>query len=213
LQPRVKHLLRTRFRRKTQPDRQLTRSPLFARGSQLLCRRLRDGSIPMESDENQAMYPSSRHAKITGDFAEAMVLYWLSKSGHECARVDHTGIDLIASKPKMGLFMGISVKSRCRRPGTEGDSVKLLPLDVQKARKACEAWRLIPYFAIVVDAAATIRGFLISADHLEASYSRKGKVGYWRMSKRDLANYAKDLQVKSFSLQWQIFEGDNLEGP
>ncbi len=34
---------------------------------------------------------SSRHSKITGDFAEHLVLYWLSKYGFECAKVDHTG--------------------------------------------------------------------------------------------------------------------------
>ena len=39
---------------------------------------------------------SSRHSKITGDFAEGFVLYLLSKRGFECARVDHMGIDLIA---------------------------------------------------------------------------------------------------------------------
>jgi hypothetical protein len=35
---------------------------------------------------------STRHSKITGDFAEALVLYWLSRDAFECARVDHTGI-------------------------------------------------------------------------------------------------------------------------
>src|SRR5262249_20687715 len=56
---------------------------------------------------------SSRHSKIAGDFAEALVLYWLSKYGYECARVDHTGIDLIAREPD-GPVMGISVKCRDR---------------------------------------------------------------------------------------------------
>ena len=67
---------------------------------------------------------SSRHAKITGDFGEALVLYWLSKYGFECARVDHTGIDLIARNPHTQELMGISVKSRsrnvaCRTQGHE----------------------------------------------------------------------------------------------
>jgi len=48
---------------------------------------------------------STRHSKITGDFAEALVLYWLSRSGFECARVDHTGIDLIARNPDTNEFM------------------------------------------------------------------------------------------------------------
>jgi Holliday junction resolvase-like predicted endonuclease len=60
---------------------------------------------------------SSRHSKITGDFAEAPVLYWLSKYGFECAKVDHTGIDLIARNPNSNELMGISVKSRSRNTG------------------------------------------------------------------------------------------------
>jgi hypothetical protein len=62
---------------------------------------------------------STRHAKITGDFGEAAVLYWLSKYGIECAPVDHTGIDIIARIPHTQEIMGISVKSRSRREGKE----------------------------------------------------------------------------------------------
>jgi hypothetical protein len=62
---------------------------------------------------------SSRHPKITGDFAESIVLYWLSKHGFECARVDHTGIDLIAKNTIRNELMGISVKGRSRYLGTE----------------------------------------------------------------------------------------------
>jgi len=46
---------------------------------------------------------SSRHSKIAGDFGEYLILYWLSKYGFECARVDYTGIDLIARNPKTGM--------------------------------------------------------------------------------------------------------------
>jgi hypothetical protein len=52
---------------------------------------------------------SSRHSKIAGDFGEALVLYWLSKYGFECAQVDHTGIDLIARNPYRNEVMGISI--------------------------------------------------------------------------------------------------------
>lgn len=50
---------------------------------------------------------SSRHAKITGDFGKALVLYWLSKYGFECAAVDHTDIDIIARNPHNHRIMGI----------------------------------------------------------------------------------------------------------
>ena len=67
----------------------------------------------------------SRHSKIKGDFAEGHILYRLSKRGFECARVDHTGLDLIARNPHTEELMGISVKSRfaqCRlgdQPGAD----------------------------------------------------------------------------------------------
>ena len=57
---------------------------------------------------------SSRHSKITGNFAESLVLYWLSKYGFECALVDHTGLDVIARNSHTNELMGISVK-----PGRE----------------------------------------------------------------------------------------------
>ncbi|MBK8382508.1 MAG: hypothetical protein IPL16_11595 [Ignavibacteria bacterium] len=65
------------------------------------------------------IYKSTRHSKITGDFAEGLVMYWLSKHGFETARVDHTGIDLISKNPITKELMGISAKSRSRSPGTE----------------------------------------------------------------------------------------------
>lgn len=55
---------------------------------------------------------SSNHAKITGDFAEHLVMYCLSKAGHECAHVQHVGIDIIAAQD--GQRLGISVKGRSR---------------------------------------------------------------------------------------------------
>lgn len=79
---------------------------------------------------------SSRHSKITGDFAEALVLYWLSKHGFECARVDHTGIDLIARNPHTAELMGISVKSRSRNPGTERTVLRI-------DRGSCPSWILL----------------------------------------------------------------------
>ena len=52
------------------------------------------------------MLKSSRHSKITGNFGEALILYWLSKRGFECANVDHTGIDLIARRARESRLFG-----------------------------------------------------------------------------------------------------------
>ncbi len=78
---------------------------------------------------------SSRHSKITGDFGEALVLYWLSKHGFECARIDRTGIDLIARNPHTSEVMGISVKGRSRNPGKEDTTVRIAKKIYKKLRK------------------------------------------------------------------------------
>src|SRR5262249_17028526 len=86
------------------------------------------------TNKSNTMEKSSRHSKITGDFAEVLVLYWLSKYGYECAWVDHTGIDLIAFKGSER--MGISVQCRSRYPGTEKRSVSVHKFE--KARVPCK---------------------------------------------------------------------------
>lgn len=75
---------------------------------------------------------STRHQKIIGDFGENVICNWLSRSGFEVTRVDHTGIDIVAYNPGTDERLGITVKSRTRRPGTERESVNLL--SYQKGR-------------------------------------------------------------------------------
>jgi hypothetical protein len=144
---------------------------------------------------------STRHSKITGDFAEALVLYWLSKYGYECARVDHTGIDLIARHPTSPEVMGISVKSRSRYEGTEKVSVNLPPDGFEKARRACEAFGCVPYYAVVVDGAEAIHGFLVPLTHLlEIAGGSPDGMRYWLMADRNLAAYLSDPLVQRFEL-------------
>src|ERR1043166_5110523 len=82
-------------------------------GAQKLKRRPATAAVlayRLTPEHSMEVIKASRHWKITGDFAEGLILYWLSKSGYECARVDHTGIDLIAADPEGKHRMGISVK-------------------------------------------------------------------------------------------------------
>ena len=144
---------------------------------------------------------SSRHSKITGDFAEGLVLYWLSKYGYEAARVDHTGIDLIARSRDATEYIGISVKCRCRYEGTEGASINLPADGFDKARRACEWFGgCVPYYGIVVDGASAIRCFLLSVAHLEELVGTAGGMRYWQMSERRLRQYAADPQIRRFEL-------------
>lgn len=144
---------------------------------------------------------SSRHSKITGNFGEYLVLYWLSKHGFECAHVDHTGIDVIARNPTSGELMGISVKSRCRMPGTERDHLNLFTRDFVKAREACESFRCVPYFAIVVDDAQRVRVMILPLTHLQDEYGGGPKVLAWQMSDKRLARYCADPAIKRFELR------------
>ena len=141
---------------------------------------------------------STRHAKITGDFGEILVLYWLSKYGFECALIDHTGIDIIARNPDSHEIMGISVKSRCRGEGTEGDYVSIPNDNFDKAEAACYNFGCIPYFAIVVDAVETIRGFILPMARLLRIYPKGKSALGWKMSKRHLEQYAQDPDIKTF---------------
>jgi len=143
---------------------------------------------------------SSRHRKITGDFGESLVLYLLSKTGFECARVDHTGIDLIARRPDSREVMGISVKSRCRSEGTEGTSININKDDIKKAKKACTAFGCKPYFAMVVDERGLIRVFLISVKNMLKLRPGGIKVAAWSMSDREIQRYRDNRKVKWLEL-------------
>jgi hypothetical protein len=144
---------------------------------------------------------STRHAKITGDFAEAVVLYWLSKYGFECARIDHTGIDLIARNPRTKEVMGISVKSRCRREGTEDEYLSIPNDNFAKSEAACVAFGCVPYFAIVVDGADTIRAFIIPAARLREYFPPRKRASGWKMTYAYLQRYAEDTLIMGFEFK------------
>ena len=146
------------------------------------------------------MEKSSRHSKITGDFGEALVLYWLSRSGFECARIDHTGIDLIAKRPRSDERWGISVKTRSRAPRTEADSVNMgSPGQLDKVVAACDAFRCIPYFAIVVDVTTRISVFLLSKQHLEHLYPKRTGMLSWSMIPSRVRQYMSDTNIRTLA--------------
>ncbi|HCB35499.1 MAG: hypothetical protein A2W52_02190 [Candidatus Taylorbacteria bacterium RIFCSPHIGHO2_02_49_25] len=149
-----------------------------------------------------APHRGTRHAKITGDFAEHLVLYWLSKHGFECARVDHTGIDLIASKGSK--FIGISVKSRSRFGKDESDSVSIPKENFKKAKVACLAFHCTPYFAIVVDNGVDkFRVYLMSMETLLRISPLKKSGVNWNMRQNFLTKYLGDKEVSYFEMSYQ----------
>ena len=143
------------------------------------------------------MLKSSRHSKITGDFGEALVLYWLSKRGFECARVDHTGIDLIARRPNSDQVLGISVKARSRNEGTETTGINVLRKDDHKIKSACQAFHCEPYVAIVADLGTVVRAFLLPLEHAR-TLAPGGSLG---MSPKKVLAYKADSRIESFELE------------
>lgn len=143
---------------------------------------------------------SSRHAKITGDFGEAIILYWLSKHGYECARVDHTGIDIIARHPRRREVMGVSVKSRSRLPGTERESLSIPKQEFVKTKRACRVFRCVPYFGLVVDGGPVVRGYLVPMGRIRRLAPVGKRVVSWRMTERSLRLYDSDPGVTKFGL-------------
>jgi hypothetical protein len=146
---------------------------------------------------HRLMGRSSRHAKITGNLGEALVLYWLSKRGFECANVDHTGIDIIARRPLSEEVLGISVKCRSRTQATEEAPVNLLTKDDDKIIEACVAFHCVPYVAVVVDQGSVLRAFLTTLLHTRANYPGQS----WRMSPSMIERYKSDRQIETFELE------------
>jgi hypothetical protein len=142
---------------------------------------------------------STRHSHITGRFAEMLVLYWLSRDGFECTRVDHTGIDLLAENCRTGELMGISVKSRSRYAGSESVSLTWKP-DYRKVDRACLAFRCKPYYAIVVDVGGCIRLFLLSKEHFMSVTKQGERTLHWGMTQKYLDKYRGDPEIKCVEL-------------
>ncbi|HWX65784.1 MAG TPA: hypothetical protein VNZ27_05075 [Rhodanobacter sp.] len=141
---------------------------------------------------------SSRHSKITGDFAERLVLYWLSKYGFECAFVDHVGLDIIARNPHTREVMGISVKSRSRNTGTEGTYIGIPNDQLTKLDAACAGFGCIPYFAIVADEADSIVVFILSQEHLVRVCPPGKEMVVWKMRPSAVQAYECDPNIRAF---------------
>lgn len=146
---------------------------------------------------------SSRHSKITGNFAEDLVLYWLSKYGSECANVDHTGIDIIARNPHTNEIMGISVKSRSRNEGKEGTYVSIPNDNFDKIDKACGAFNCIPYFALVIDEVDKIVCFILSKEKLLEMFPKGDKVCAWKMNQKHVNEYYNNEDIKIFEFNYK----------
>ena len=142
----------------------------------------------------------TRHQKIIGNFGENLICNWLSRSGFEVSIVDHTGIDLIAYNPKSKERLGITVKSRTRNIGSEGESVTIFRKKNNSRKKlidACKAFGCKPYIGIYVETANQGDLYLTSLENHDEKYGNINRAtDDWKMRKKDKDKYKKDPEVK-----------------
>jgi len=158
---------------------------------------------------------STRHAKIIGDFGEALVCNWLSRSGFEVTIVDHTGIDVLAYNSETRNRLGISVKSRTRVKGTEATSVNIFSYqkgknDRQKVIDACKAFEAEPWIAIYVESSYCADLFLLSLENYDNEYraNQKRAIDGWKMGQKYRKRYEDDPRVRHIRMD---FSGSSWE--
>lgn len=159
----------------------------------------------------------SRHSKIIGEFGEAFLCNWLSRSGFEVTTVDHTGLDLIAWHPPTKRRLGITVKSRTRDAGREAASVNILSNqrdhdDRAKLLQACEDFACEPWLAIYVETSKSADLFLTSLEHYDSTYRPKKSraIDTWKMGGKDAQAYELDPDVGHVRI---TFNGSNWPWP
>ena len=149
---------------------------------------------------------SSRHQKIVGDFGERLVCNWLSRSGFEVFVVDHTGMDIIASRRHSKHRLGITVKSRTRASGMEFESVNLFKTakgDRQKLQEACETFGCEPWIAIYVECVEAADLFLTSLSNYDKKYGTKRRViDDWKMTEKQKREYRLDTEVQHIEIRF-----------
>lgn len=153
---------------------------------------------------------SSRHGKVIGSFGENIICNWLSRSGFEVVIIDHTGLDIIAFNPLRQKRLGITVKSRTRNLGTEGESVTIFSYqkgknDRQKLIDACQAFACDPWIAIYVETSKSADIYLTSLNNYDEKYRTKiGKaLDDWKMKKKYRELYREDTEIKHIRIEFK----------
>lgn len=151
---------------------------------------------------------SSRHSKIIGEFGEAFLCNWLSRSGFEVTIVDHTGVDIMAYRRTNGRRLGITVKSRTRDAGKEAASVNVFfkrKDDRGKLKAACEAFNCEPWVAVYVEMATSADLYLTSLEHFDQAYcpSKSCAIDAWKMGEKQKRTYEADNNVQHISVQFK----------
>ena len=130
--------------------------------------------------------------------------------------VDYTGLDIVAYNPVTKERLGITVKSRTRRPGREQAPVNIFSYqggkdDREKLLAACKAFACEPWIAVYVEADEFADLYLTSLAHYNEKYRGKNgrSIDDWKMTEKLRAQYDADPEVKHIRIR---FEATHLVG-
>ena len=152
-----------------------------------------------------------RHSKITGDFGEHFLLYFLSKFSHETALIDYTGIDILATNKSDEKRMGISVKSRSRKKGKHSlDGCTVKGNEYAKIIRSCNYFNCEPWICFLIDRPnenndiGYIYLFLIPLDVLIKIYPRfqKKQEFTFSMTKKKIEEYQSNPNIYKMKFEY-----------
>ncbi len=111
---------------------------------------------------------------------------------------------LLPGNPHTNELMGISVKSRSRNVGAEGEHVRISNDDLDKAAEACHTFECVPYFAIVVDEACKIYSFIIPMTELLELFPKRVTSSSWKMTPKHIEEYRNNPKIMMFEFTHSI---------
>jgi hypothetical protein len=130
----------------------------------------------------------TRAPKQLGDFGEGLVNYLLIRKGHEVAKVDHVGADLISACS--GKRYAISVKTRMFKRGTkESRTYTIEDNHLEKLKHYSKLFNLTPLFSFAVCLVdeKSIYVFIMPVDNID-TILKKVQNGYsLNFSKKQIA--------------------------
>lgn len=164
------------------------------------------------------MEKSTRHSKITGDFGENLILYWLSRSGFESTLVDHTGIDIVAYQKETKQRFGISVKSRSRTVDSSSTGMLIWGDNYEKIMKSCEFFGCdVPSIAFVYDRpsedhAGQIDVYFLSLESLDKYYPnfKSDRDFSFSITRDSIGKYQADDTIRKIVFKYDMTHWANV---
>ncbi|KAA9007277.1 hypothetical protein F4V43_01975 [Paenibacillus spiritus] len=151
---------------------------------------------------------SARHSKVTGDYGEYLVLYYLSREGFSVAHVDQIGLDIVGRNNATNELIGISVKTRSGKQPSF-----LVSKDLEKEKKNIEYASNIfgckPYYAFVMDYIDERNNqkmiiYIVKAERVYSSQKSDTLGLSWSMSKKKMKEYRIDSSIIKIEINHEI---------